>query len=105
MELGAARVVTESRSQAPRDEVSAADEEDYEEPDYSVDDLEPMPLAQKVVLILVIAAVVIAGFMVFNYYTGTFDFGPTRDSVDAKLAAQQDAATPASTAVEAGSAA
>lgn len=41
-----------------------------EDEDYSVDDLEPMPLVQKIVLFLVILAIIAGIFWVLKYYVG-----------------------------------
>lgn len=38
--------------------------------DYSLDDLQPMPVTQKVILFVLIALVVVGGAWIFNYFTG-----------------------------------
>ena len=43
---------------------------DEEEPDYSLDDIPPMSVAQKIVIFCVIVLLVLAGWWIFKYYFG-----------------------------------
>lgn len=47
-------------------------EEDAENPDYTVDDLPPMSLMQKIILLVMLVVLAIAGMWIFNYYTQMF---------------------------------
>lgn len=53
---------------APKSAVSKEPMPDDDLPDYSVDDLDAMPLTQKIVIIALIICLIIAGLYVLDYY-------------------------------------
>ena len=44
--------------------------DDDEDPDYSLDDVPPIPIVQKIVIFAVIVLLVVAGWYIFKYHFG-----------------------------------
>jgi hypothetical protein len=42
----------------------------YEQQDYGIEDLPPMPLIQKVILFIIVLAVVVIGYKIISYWVG-----------------------------------